>query len=205
MRVMVLETSKAPLRLVERPIPEPSASQVLVRVAACGVCRTDLHVVDGELPDARLPIVPGHEIVGYVTALGADVHDFAAGDRIGIPWLAHTCRRCAYCASGRENQDRPLAAWQFSVDQLDLTAERRVEALTKVGERAAGALPQHDIEGLAIGPRELVTDQRCECLEEFVVAQQHAALVVERRARGRQRFGAPPNPAGASHHRRKRM
>ena len=116
MRVMVLETSKAPLRLVERPIPEPSASQVLVRVAACGVCRTDLHVVDGELPDARLPIVPGHEIVGYVTALGADVHDFAAGDRIGIPWLAHTCRRCAYCASGRENLCAAARFTGYTVD-----------------------------------------------------------------------------------------
>ena len=103
MRAMVLETIGRPLRLVRRSIPVPSASQVVVRVAACGVCRTDLHVVDGELPDTRLPIVPGHEIVGTVAAAGADVGDFARGDRVGIPWLAHTCGRCAYCTSGREN------------------------------------------------------------------------------------------------------
>ena len=103
MRAMVLETPGTPLRRVHRDIPEPSASQVLVRVAACGVCRTDLHVVDGELPGTRLPIVPGHEIVGYVAVAGADVDDFAPGDRIGIPWLAHTCGCCVYCASGREN------------------------------------------------------------------------------------------------------
>jgi propanol-preferring alcohol dehydrogenase len=103
MRAMVLETTGRPLRLVQRPVPVPSASQVLVRVAACGVCRTDLHVVDGELPDTRLPIVPGHEIVGSVAAAGADVRIFAPGDRVGIPWLAYTCGRCAFCTSGREN------------------------------------------------------------------------------------------------------
>jgi propanol-preferring alcohol dehydrogenase len=103
MRAMVLETTGRPLRLVQRPVPVPSASQVVVRVAACGVCRTDLHVVDGELPDTRLPIVPGHEIVGSVAAAGADVRNFAPGDRVGIPWLAYTCGRCAFCTSGREN------------------------------------------------------------------------------------------------------
>jgi propanol-preferring alcohol dehydrogenase len=103
MRAMVLETTGRPLRLVQRPVPVPSASQVVVRVAACGVCRTDLHVVDGELPDTRLPIVPGHEIVGTVAAAGADVRIFAPGDRVGIPWLAYTCGRCAFCTSGREN------------------------------------------------------------------------------------------------------
>ena len=100
---MVLEKIGRPLQLVQRPIPEPSASQVLVRVAACGVCRTDLHVVDGELPCSRLPIVPGHEIVGTVAGAGGDVRDLAPGDRVGVPWLAYTCGRCAYCASGREN------------------------------------------------------------------------------------------------------
>jgi propanol-preferring alcohol dehydrogenase len=103
MRAMVLETPGQPLRLLQRPIPVPTASQVLVRVAACGVCRTDLHVVDGELPGARLPIIPGHEIVGTVAAAGGEVCDLAPGDRVGIPWLAYTCGRCAYCASGREN------------------------------------------------------------------------------------------------------
>jgi propanol-preferring alcohol dehydrogenase len=84
-------------------IPTPSAGQVLVRVAACGVCRTDLHVVDGELADPKLPIIPGHEIVGRVEALGADVRRLRRGDRVGIPWLGHTCGVCPYCTSGREN------------------------------------------------------------------------------------------------------
>ncbi len=103
MRAMVLETTGRPLRLVQRPVPVPAAWQGVVRVAACGVCRTVLHVVDGELPDTRLPIVPGHEIVGSVAAAGADVRNFAPGDRVGIPWLAYTCGRCAFCTSGREN------------------------------------------------------------------------------------------------------
>src|SRR5207249_3112538 len=76
---------------------------VLVRVRACGVCRTDLHLVDGDLPDARIPIVPGHEIVGVVERVGADVHDVAIGDRVGIPWLGYSCGRCEYCRSGHEN------------------------------------------------------------------------------------------------------
>ena len=103
MRAMVLEATRAPLRLVERAIPAPGAAQVLVRVHACGVCRTDLHVVDGELPNPRLPLVPGHEIVGTVAGVGAHVGGLREGDRVGIPWLAHTCGRCRYCASGREN------------------------------------------------------------------------------------------------------
>jgi propanol-preferring alcohol dehydrogenase len=84
------------------PVPAPSPNQVLVRVRACGVCRTDLHVADGDLSEA-LPITPGHEVVGEVIELGAAVHDFRVGQRVGIPWLGHTCGRCEYCASGREN------------------------------------------------------------------------------------------------------
>jgi D-arabinose 1-dehydrogenase-like Zn-dependent alcohol dehydrogenase len=113
---MVLERPGQPLRLVQRPVPVPSTSQVLVRVAACGVCRTDLHVVDGELPDPRLPIVPGHEIVGTVEEAGGNVHDFAPGDRVGIPWLAYTCGRCAYCTSGRENLCASARFTGYTVD-----------------------------------------------------------------------------------------
>ncbi len=76
---------------------------MLIRVEACGVCRTDLHVVDGELPNQRLPIVPGHEIVGFVERLGAGVEGFAIGERVGVPWLGHTCGHCPYCDEGREN------------------------------------------------------------------------------------------------------
>jgi alcohol dehydrogenase, propanol-preferring len=109
MRVMVLEKPGTPLVMRERPTPAPAAGDILVEIAACGVCRTDLHVVDGELPDPKLPIVPGHEIVGRVAALGPDVAGFAVGERIGIPWLGYTCGVCPYCSDDRENLcDRPL-------------------------------------------------------------------------------------------------
>ena len=109
MRAMVLETARTPLRMRERPTPVPAAREILLEVAACGVCRTDLHVVDGELPNPKLPLIPGHEIVGRVAALGADVAGFAVGERIGVPWLGYTCGVCPYCRAGRENLcDRPL-------------------------------------------------------------------------------------------------
>jgi propanol-preferring alcohol dehydrogenase len=109
MRAMMLERPRSPLALRERPLPTPGPGDVLVAVAACGVCRTDLHVVDGELPDPKLPLVPGHEIVGRVAALGPGVAGFAIGQRIGVPWLGHTCGVCPYCRAGRENLcDTPL-------------------------------------------------------------------------------------------------
>jgi propanol-preferring alcohol dehydrogenase len=109
MRAMVLENPRAPLVLRERPLPAPGAGQILIVVAACGVCRTDLHVVDGELPGPKLPLVPGHEIVGRVAQIGAGVAGFAIGERIGVPWLGHTCGVCPYCGSDRENLcDTPL-------------------------------------------------------------------------------------------------
>lgn len=101
---MVLEKAAAGrLEYVNRTQPQPDAGELLVRVRACGVCRTDLHVVDGELPDPKLPIVPGHEIVGTVEALGADVEGFAIGQRVGVPWLGWSCGECTYCSNGREN------------------------------------------------------------------------------------------------------
>jgi propanol-preferring alcohol dehydrogenase len=103
MRAMELRVPGTPLAAVDRPVPRPGPQQVLVRVAACGVCRTDLHVVDGELPDATLPLVPGHEIVGTIVDIGADVRDVRAGDRVGIPWLASTCGTCRFCLAGQEN------------------------------------------------------------------------------------------------------
>jgi propanol-preferring alcohol dehydrogenase len=101
MRAMALADGR--LEAVERPVPEPGPGEVLVRVAACGVCRTDLHVVDRELPEVRDGIVPGHEIVGRVEVLGSGVQGLVPGERIGIPWLGHTCGRCRYCLEGREN------------------------------------------------------------------------------------------------------
>ena len=103
MRAMVLERARTPLRLARVPVPEPGPDQVLVRVRACGVCRTDLHVVDGELPHPRLPLIPGHEVVGTVAARGRRAERFAEGARIGIPWLGWTCGTCRFCAAGREN------------------------------------------------------------------------------------------------------
>lgn len=103
MIAMVLHGPKAPLVLTERPTPTPMAGELLVKVEACGVCRTDLHVVDGELPQARYPIVPGHEVVGIVQAIGSGVSGFQAGDRIGVPWLASTCGTCEFCVDHREN------------------------------------------------------------------------------------------------------
>ena len=103
MRAMQLARPREDLVLVERAVPEPGRGQVLVRVGACGVCRTDLHIVDGELEAVRLPIVPGHEIVGRVERCGAGVDDLEPGQRVGIPWLGSTCGSCRYCTSGREN------------------------------------------------------------------------------------------------------
>jgi propanol-preferring alcohol dehydrogenase len=109
MRAMVLDRPGQSLAMRETPVPQPGNGEILVEVKACGVCRTDLHVVDGELPNPKLPIVPGHEIVGRVAAIGAAVLGFAPGERVGIPWLGHTCGICAYCRSGRENLcDAPL-------------------------------------------------------------------------------------------------
>jgi len=92
-----------PLAAIDADVPTPGAQQVLVRVSACGVCRTDLHVADGDLTDGKRPVVPGHEIVGTVAALGPSVQGLALGQRIGIPWLGHTCGNCSYCRSEREN------------------------------------------------------------------------------------------------------
>jgi propanol-preferring alcohol dehydrogenase len=109
MRAMVLSAPGAPLQMQERVDPEPGEGQVRVKVSACGVCRTDLHVVDAELPNIKYPIVPGHEIVGRVDGIGRNVTMHRVGDRVGIPWLAYTCGVCRYCREGMENLcDRPL-------------------------------------------------------------------------------------------------
>src|SRR2546428_9655488 len=109
MRAMVLREPRTPLVMREWPIPVPEAGEILLEIAACGVCRTDLHVVDGELPNPKLPVVPGHEIVGRVAAMGEGVAGFAISQRIGVPWLGFTCGVCPYCRDGRENLcDRPL-------------------------------------------------------------------------------------------------
>jgi propanol-preferring alcohol dehydrogenase len=109
MNAMVLNELRTPLRMTELADPLPGPNQIRVKVGACGVCRTDLHVVDGDLPGPKLPIIPGHEIVGRVDALGAGVRELKLGQRVGVPWLGHTDGTCNYCLTGRENLcDRPL-------------------------------------------------------------------------------------------------
>src|SRR6059036_3865584 len=103
MRAMVLDKPKQSLQLRDLPKPKPGRGQLLVRVATCAVCRTDLHVVDGELPDPKLPLIPGHQIVGRVEEIGKGVEEFSVRDRVGIPWLGRTDGECAYCRSNREN------------------------------------------------------------------------------------------------------
>jgi alcohol dehydrogenase, propanol-preferring len=116
MRVMLLDKPRQPLRLAAVAVPTPGAGQILIRVHACAVCRTDLHVVDGELDQPKLPLVPGHEIVGSVAALGADVERFRIGDRVGVPWLGWTCGICDFCRSGQENL---CAQARFTGYQID--------------------------------------------------------------------------------------
>ena len=103
MRAMLFEKTRQPLRLAEVPTPKPGVGQLLIRVRACAVCRTDLHVVDGELNKPKLPLIPGHEIVGMVEEKGTGAERFDIGDRVGIPWLGWTCGECSYCLSGQEN------------------------------------------------------------------------------------------------------
>ncbi|MCL6638315.1 MAG: zinc-dependent alcohol dehydrogenase family protein [Firmicutes bacterium] len=103
MRAMILDTPGRPLRAAEVPVPVPGPEEVLLRVHVCGLCRTDLHIADGELTEPKLPLIPGHQIVGTVVAAGRRVKGFAAGTRVGVPWLGSTCNTCRYCRSGREN------------------------------------------------------------------------------------------------------
>ena len=116
MRAMILDAAGQPLSLREVPRPEPGPGQILVKVHACGVCRTDLHVVDGELTDPRLPVIPGHEIIGTVAALGAGVEKFGEGQRVGIPWLGFSCGECRYCREGRENLCRQARYTGYQLD-----------------------------------------------------------------------------------------
>jgi propanol-preferring alcohol dehydrogenase len=103
MRAMVLHAAGSPLQSEMLPVPQPQPSQVLIKVQVCGVCRTDLHIVDGELKKPKLPLVPGHQIVGTVAAVGEYVDSVRVGERIGVPWLGYTCGKCRYCRSGQEN------------------------------------------------------------------------------------------------------
>ncbi|NKB56216.1 MAG: zinc-binding alcohol dehydrogenase family protein [Alphaproteobacteria bacterium] len=116
MRAMLFDAAHKPLRLATVARPEPAPGQVLIKVHACGVCRTDLHLVDGELPDPKTSVIPGHEIVGTIVETGASVDRFKSGQRVGVPWLGFTCGTCGYCKSGRENL---CEAARFTGYQID--------------------------------------------------------------------------------------
>src|SRR5260221_14351652 len=103
MRAMVFQAGTRGFVATERPPPQPGGDEILIRVCACGVCRTDLHIVDGELTHPKLPLIPGHQIVGRVVEAGSQIERFKAGDRVGVPWMGWTCGTCRFCRSGREN------------------------------------------------------------------------------------------------------
>ncbi len=149
MQAMLFDGPGKPLRAVELPVPKPGPHQLLIKVAACGVCRTDLHIVDGELAHPKLPLVLGHEIVGRVEALGAEVEGFAIGQRVGVPWLGYTDGTCRYCLSGQENLcDHPgftgytldggyaeytLADWRYAFALPDLYRDAEAAPLLCAG------------------------------------------------------------------------
>ena len=109
MQAMILNKTRTPLEWADLPDRQPGPGEIRIKVGACGVCRTDLHVLDGELPDPKFPIIPGHEIVGRIELLGEGVEGLSVGQRVGVPWLGYTCGVCPYCLLGRENLcDRPL-------------------------------------------------------------------------------------------------
>jgi propanol-preferring alcohol dehydrogenase len=144
MRAMVLNQPGQSLVPTDLPCPDPGPEQILIRVHACGVCRTDLHVVDGDLTEAKLPIVPGHEIVGTVVETGANVTRFRPGDRVGVPWLGWTCGECDYCRSGRENLcDRPrFTGYQIDGGYAEMAlADQRYSFAIPAGYSDAEAAP----------------------------------------------------------------
>ena len=116
MRAMVMESPGSRLVAKDLPPPEPAMDQLLVRIGACAVCRTDLHVLDGELAEPKLPLIPGHEIVGEVEALGSAVRGFKKGQRVGIPWLGWTCGECEFCLTDRENLCLRARFTGFTID-----------------------------------------------------------------------------------------
>lgn len=137
MKAMRLERTGSPLVLCDLPDPEPGPMEVRIRVEACAVCRTDLHVVDGDLPDGLSPVTPGHEIVGWVDRLGEGVSALTLGQRVGVGWLGATCRSCAYCRSGHENLcDTPAFMATRVMEGLRLTSSpmRTMSTICRVAE-----------------------------------------------------------------------
>jgi propanol-preferring alcohol dehydrogenase len=141
MHAMIFEAPRTPLRQVDWPVPTPGPGQILLQVRACGVCRTDLHVVDGELPEPKRPLVPGHEIVGVVMAIGEGVDRLAVGDRVGVPWLGYTCGVCHFCRAGRENlcDNAQFTGYQIDGGYADYTVADQRYCLPLPADYAAAA------------------------------------------------------------------
>ncbi|SKC97907.1 alcohol dehydrogenase, propanol-preferring [Chitinophaga ginsengisegetis] len=143
MQAMVFTQPGTPLQLKTLPVPVPAAGQVLIKVIACGVCRTDLHILDGDLPPVLLPVIPGHEIVGEVVELGEGVTLLKQGDKVGVPWLAHTCGHCKYCMQGQENLCENALFTGYSVNggyaEYTVAWEAFCLTLPAVYDNAAGA------------------------------------------------------------------
>ena len=116
MKAMVFESAGSPLQPRDLPVPKPGPGQVLIKVHACGVCRTDLHILDGDLKGPKLPLIPGHEIVGIVAKIGEDVENISTGQRIGVPWMGSTCGSCIFCSKGRENLCEMAAFTGYQID-----------------------------------------------------------------------------------------
>jgi alcohol dehydrogenase, propanol-preferring len=157
MKAMVLEAPGQALQLRHRTDPVAGPGQLLVSISACGVCRTDLHVVDGDLTEPRLPIIPGHEIVGHVRAIGDDVDGFTIGDRVGIPWLGYSCGCCQYCESGAENlcDDPGFTGYQIDGGYADLTVADARYCFPLTGDQDDAAIAPWLCAGL-IGYRSLM-------------------------------------------------
>lgn len=143
MQAMVLEKANHPLVLKNTPIPSPNERQVLVKIIACGICRTDLHIVDGELNKPKLPLIPGHEIVGIVVKKGKEITRLYEGDIIGIPWLGYTCGECKYCRNGKENLCENALFTGYTIDggyaEYTVAYEKYCFALSKEYANASGA------------------------------------------------------------------
>ncbi len=201
MRAMILESVGKPLVMRNLPDPTPGTGEVRISVLACGVCRTDLHVVDGELPRPKLPLVPGHEIVGVIDAIGSGVHGLKLGDRVGVPWLGSTCGVCRYCRMGRENLcDQPLFTG-YTRDggyaSRAIADARYVFLLGDIGRDEVGAAPLL-CAGL-IGWRSLTIAGECETLGIYGFGAAGHIISQVARMRGRKvfAFGRPGDTAAS--------
>jgi propanol-preferring alcohol dehydrogenase len=199
MRAMLLDAPGSPLRLGDVPVPVPGSGQVTVRVQACAVCRTDLHIRDGELAGPKLPLVLGHEIVGTIAALGPGTHRWRAGDLVGVPWLGWTCGGCALCASGRENL---CPAARFTGFHLDggyaeyAAADERFCLRIPPGSPAADAAPLLCAGLIGYRALQAAGDGRRLGLYGFGAAAHIVAQVASRQGRMVFAFTRPQDVAG---------